>query len=470
LNTTQAAIRKVAAKTPMLDPEDVGSMADRYAATRGKLDGLRTLIRHRSRFYRYTGVHFGVSSDEAVRADVWGFLRGARCHKGGATKPLKPTAAMVTGVVDALRAECLVADEVEPPAWIGGGDAQRPAVAELVPVDNGVLHLPARTLLPATPALFTTDRLPVAFDPAAAPPARWLRFLAELWPDDPESITVLQRWIGYLLTRDCRLQKALLLVGPARSGKGTIAGVIGALLGPENVAGPSLVSLGETFGLAPLVGRRVAIVGDGHMAIRADRGSLAETVKLVSADDPVTVNRKHLPQQTMRLGVKLMVLANELPQFDDSSGALASRFVVLRMTNSFLGREDSGLADNLRAELPGILNWAVQGWHDLRRAGRLTQPKSASAHVAMLYNLASPMLAFVGERCETDSAYTVPKTAILDDYKRWAKRRGLPDLADSVFFRNLLAAKPGLTSSRRTGEHGQRVNCLGGIRLKAEAD
>ena len=47
--------------------------------------------------------------------------------------------------------------------------------------------------------------------------------------------------MGYLLTSDTRLQKILILVGPKRSGKGTIARVIRGLIGDENVDLPDAI-------------------------------------------------------------------------------------------------------------------------------------------------------------------------------------------------------------------------------------
>src|SRR5690606_18483898 len=101
---------------------------------------------------------------------------------------------------------------------------------------------------------FATSALGVDFDPHAAEPERWLAFLRQLWPEDNDSIRLLQEWTGYLLTPDTRQQKALLLVGPKRSGKGTIARVHTALLGNASVANPTLASLGTNFGLWPLIG------------------------------------------------------------------------------------------------------------------------------------------------------------------------------------------------------------------------
>ena len=75
-----------------------------------------------------------------------------------------------------------------------------------------------------------------------------MRFLDELWGDDEESKSTLQELFGYLLSGDARQQKLFMLVGPKRSGKGTIARVLGGLLGQRNVAGPTLSSLSTNFG------------------------------------------------------------------------------------------------------------------------------------------------------------------------------------------------------------------------------
>ncbi len=72
-----------------------------------------------------------------------------------------------------------------------------------------------------------------------------------------------------------------------------------------------------------------------------------------------------------------MLISNELPWLTDASGALVSRLVILRFTESFYGREDQGLFDRLVAELPGILLWAMEGWRRLRERGHFVQPKTA---------------------------------------------------------------------------------------------
>jgi putative DNA primase/helicase len=82
--------------------------------------------------------------------------------------------------------------------------------------------------------------VPFPYDPEAPSPKRWLAFLKELWADDQDSIATLQEFFGYVLSGRTDLHKILLLIGPARSGKGTIARILSALMGNGNVTGPTL--------------------------------------------------------------------------------------------------------------------------------------------------------------------------------------------------------------------------------------
>jgi len=82
------------------------------------------------------------------------------------------------------------------------------------------------------------------------------------------------------------------------------------------------------------------------------------------------VDRKHQEPVTGKLLTRLMILTNELPRLGDASGALSGRMIVLRMSESFYGREDIALTDKLLAERPGILLWAIEGWRRLRERGR----------------------------------------------------------------------------------------------------
>lgn len=103
-------------------------------------------------------------------------------------------------------------------------------------------------------------------DPDATEPSNWHQFLKSVWPDDPGLIGTLQEVFGYLLASDTSQQKIFMMVGPKRSGKGTIARVLTALLGQGNVSAPTLASMSTNFGLWPLIGKSLAVISDARLS------------------------------------------------------------------------------------------------------------------------------------------------------------------------------------------------------------
>src|SRR5229473_123910 len=265
-------------------------------------------------------------------------------------------------------------DAVEPPAWLG--DEPEGISGNVIATTSGLLDAAGRELHNLTPAYFNLTSVAIAYDPLAPVPAAWLKFLGELWPDDPESISTLQECFGYVISGSNAQQKIVLLVGPKRSGKGTIAKALRELVGKGNHAAPTLSSLKERFGLQSLIGKSLAIISDARKAKEA--GVVVERLLSISGDDEIDVDRKNKDIWTGRLGARFIVLSNEVPQLEDASAAIADRFIIIPLSNSFLGREDTGLFEKLRPELPGILNWALDGLDRLGKRGRLIAPGSAA--------------------------------------------------------------------------------------------
>ncbi len=179
-------------------------------------------------------------------------------------KAIKVTRRLVADMAQALASLTCINQEVEPPFSIdprtGDPDPMKVMIAA-----NGIVDLSdddRRVLRSHSPRLFSTFALPYQYDPAAAEPSAWNKFLSELWPDDPASIRELQKWFGYVLTPDIDHQKILLLIGAPRSGRSTIRDVMSAVVGRRNVAATSAVALADRFGLEPLLGKTLAVLGD----------------------------------------------------------------------------------------------------------------------------------------------------------------------------------------------------------------
>jgi len=369
----------------------------------------------------------------------------------------------VNKVLDALEGVAhRPADTMTAQTWLEGGG---PPPSELLACRTGLVHVPTGELLPPTPRFFTRNTLDLEYDPDAPEPEQWLAFVAQVFPDSAAA-ELLQDWFGYLLLPDTSQEKMLLLIGPPRSGKGTIQKVLTALVGRSNVCAPSVKALGTGFGLQPLIGKTVAFLSDMRLGGMADGDAIAETLLRITGRDDMTIDRKHKEAWEGRLSTRFVVSSNVLPKLPDASPALPNRFSVLRMQQSFLGREDPGLAERLMAELPGILLWALQGWRRLRDRGRFILPGASEEAVQELLHLGSEVAAFVHERCEEGPGREVEKDRLYAVYREWCDRTGRKPKNDAAFATELYAATSNRVSPRRPSRGGERVNVYSGITLR----
>ncbi len=242
---------------------------------------------------------------------------------------------VIAAVLDSLRVQTEVAAEKDAPCWLDddlellGEIVEPPAAPEdVIATRNGLVDVRAfldgrPRLLPATPKFFCTAAVDFEFAAKGKKPTRWLTFLKELWPNDQASVETLQEWAGYVVMRRTELQKILMVLGPPRAGKGTIAKVLTALASPASTAAPKLSDFAQQFGLAPLIDKTLAIIPDARLSNRHDQATIVERLLSISGEDCVTIDRKYRDPITVKLATRITLFTNELPSWDDTAGALS---------------------------------------------------------------------------------------------------------------------------------------------------
>ncbi|TWT86682.1 hypothetical protein Mal64_35110 [Pseudobythopirellula maris] len=443
-----------------IDPSDVARMFLK-SLTVDELPRLRFWL---GEFWHWSGYSYHKTPDHDLRAKLVEymdreFLGVKRGH--------------VSDVLEHLKSQTLLPAHRTAPCWLDLPDAKRPDPSECVATRSGIVHLPAfvdgssNHLIPATPRYFSTVAADYAFDPKAPMPKHWQAFLGSLWANDPHSIQTLQEWFGYCLTADTRQQKALLVIGPKRSGKGTIARVLSGLIGEGNVAGPTLSSIATNFGIWPLIGKPLAIISDARFSSRLDSAVVVERLLSITGEDRQTIDRKNMQPIECKLPTRFMILTNELPRLRDSSGAFASRFIVLNTPVSHFGAEDHGLTDRLLGELPGIFCWAAAGWARLRAQGRFTVPQSTEGLVSQLADLSSPISAFVRDACVVGADERVKANDLFKAWKDWCEEANQKPGDAPRFGRDLSANVPSVTRIRGR-EGNERPYLYTGIGLDSD--
>jgi putative DNA primase/helicase len=436
-------------------------VSERYRSRAGTL-----LLRSwRGSWWAHSGTHWVEVEPSKVRAMAYAFTEHATylddTKKGPEVKPWAPNRYKVADLLDALAAVTHLDEDAHPPTWLDAPTGVPPA-RELVSTANGLLHVGTRRLMTHDPRLFNNVSVPFDYDPGADEPTRWHTFLDDLWPGDADSIAALQEFFGYVISGRTDLHKILLLIGPTRAGKGVLARVLKALVGRGNYAGPTLASLGTNFGLQPLIGKPLAIVSDARLG-RQNVNQVVERLLSISGEDMLTIDRKYQEPWTGTLPTRFLVISNELPRFGDASGAIANRFVVLTLSQSWLGRENTGLTDELTGELPGILNWSLDGLERLQPRGRFTEPATSADAIVALQDLVSPVAAFVRDRCER-GLYEIGCKVLYDEWKVWADDNGHRAGSVQTFGRDLRAVIPALKTSQPR-DAGDRIRRYVGLRL-----
>ncbi|OOG47027.1 phage/plasmid primase, P4 family [Rhodanobacter sp. C01] len=264
------------------------------------------------------------------------------------------------------------------------------------------------------------------YDKNAPEPKRWIAFLEELFGDKADEIALLQEWFGYVLSGDRWAQKALMLIGPKRAGKGTIGEVLRRLLGKSMVSSPAINAIGERFGLQDSINKRLLLVSDARLSSKKDTMAVVENLLRIVGNDPVMVDRKGKEPITDQLGVRVMMLSNEMPQLADSSDAVSSRFLILKLSRSFFDHEEHDLLDKLIDELPGIALWAMEGYQRLRGWGRFDEPESSKQARQDWYETGTPLAEFVADYCVLEPDKKVAPTYFTEKYNVWRQQRKMP--------------------------------------------
>ena len=430
------------------------------------------IVHYADEFYVYVLTHYEIIEESTVRSKLYAFLdKCKKSGKKGEIVPFNPTPASVSAAMDAVKAITHLANHpnTKPPIWLEDYAPNKPEASNLISLNNGLFHLKDSLILPHSLGFFTQNALPFDYNPLAQCP-RWIQFLNDLWPDDQESIDCLQEMFGYIISGDTRQQKFFNLIGPRRSGKGTINKVLVSLLGQHNTVAPQLEELCDTFGLQPWLGKLLASFTDARAPERNRSAVVSQLLRIVGGDT-ITVNRKNKESWNGYLPTRIVIYSNEALQLTENSNALTGRMIVLKMTNTFYGKEDADLATKLETELNGIFNWALVGMtRRLERGGYFLQPQTGVEYLELMQEIGNPMGTFAEDALEFDPLSFVLKDDLFNCYKHWALKKGMAVGTDLAFKRRFLAStQEHRVKADLVRNGGDRQHIYRGVRLNEKA-
>ena len=332
----------------------------------------------------------------------------------------------------------------------------------LLGVRNGVINLQTGDLRPANPGLLITKQAGAAFDPLAECP-RWRQLLAEVL-EDADRIEWVQRWAGYMLTGHVREELAVFALGTGANGKSTVADVLRSLVGEYGArVAPAVLTRGAdqeaARHIASLEGRRLALVSELDAAAVWSDGRFKELV----SDEEVAGRRLYAEAHSFRPAHKLFVAANHAPGALDHSDGMWRRIALLEFKRTIPAkRRDTALREKLLAELPGILNWALDGCLRWAMVGLRPLPASMQEATDHYRDDTDVLGEWLEACCKRGRGLEAPVGDLHESYSHWLLRAGMKPVARPQFGR-LLSAR-GVRAGRKTA----RARYYVGLRLKDE--
>jgi putative DNA primase/helicase len=346
------------------------------------------------------------------------------------------------------------------------GYAKLDAHPWLLNVLNGTIDLRTGELLPHDRGELLTQVTAIEYDPDAKCPT-WRAFLSTAMRDSAIMTLFLQRLVGYTLTGTTQEHVLVFHYGHTGSnGKSTFLATIRTLMGEYACTAPRTLLFEPRAGaephpteLARLYAKRLATCAEVPEGVE-----LAEAkVKDLTGGDVISVRRMSENFWDLTPTHTLHAAGNHKPTIRGTDGGIWRRVKLVPWTVEIaVEHQDKELGAKLRAELPGILAWAVEGCLEWLRCG-LAEPDEVKV-ASKEYRVESDVLgAFLDAHCVFGPVERSTCKQVRASYERWCEEMGHKPVGARTLARRL--RERGAADAMVRGD-GRPVHGWAGVRLR----
>ena len=305
---------------------------------------------------------------------------------------------------------------------------------------NGTLDLRTGKLKPHDRADLITKMAPVEYDSAAQCPV-WLSFLDRIMGGDQSMVAFLQKVIGYSLTGDVTEKALFVFHGEGNNGKTTLLETVRRMLG--DYAGMMEIDVlmrnaqdsAKERANAELVGKRFVTSSETEEGQRLNESR----IKQLTGTGTLQGRKIYGSPFAFDPQFKLFMDANHKPVIRGDDIAIWSRIRLVSFAVSIpKQQQDRKLGEKLKAELPGILAWAIQGCLKWQREG-LSSPAAVERAVEQYQTEMDVVADFIADRCVVGPEHRVPFSALYQAFTNWCSGLGEAPISDKNFAQHLTA-------------------------------
>ena len=292
---------------------------------------------------------------------------------------------------------------------------------------NGTLEIETGTFRDFSQADYCSIIMDYDYDPEAKCP-QWEQFIEDVTDEEPRRAENLQFIAGYTLFSDCRHQKVFILVGNGGNGKSVYLEIIQKLFGNNNVTHVEPTGLAKEFERIRLKDSLLNIGSD----INSDfsKGEVREWLLKVADGTSIQACFKGMNHIDFIPRCKLVYACNALPTAEIING-LNRRMQFIDFPCQYVEtpdpkkpkqkQRDINVVKKLLTELPGIFNWAYEGYKLLSKVGYFTDTPEQQTLMQQFEQTSNPVLVFCEDR---DFHGTISRDDIYYWYTLWCEETG----------------------------------------------
>lgn len=343
---------------------------------------------------------------------------------------------------------------------------------DLLTVKNGVINLRTGELLDFNPNYKLTQCVKVDYNPEAAKPTRFLKFLNEIFANNTELVNYVLRVLGYAITGEVGESKFFIAHGSGANGKSLLFNLMNYLFGNygSNISRSTFMQKrnedGPNPGIMKVRKNRLVIANELHKEDKLDTA----LVKALTGGKGETICARELygASQEFMIQFKLFFVTNYLPSFDWFDQAILRRAVLIPFHVTIPPeKQDFELLDKLKEESEGILALLVKEAGNYYKYGLGNTPEAVKAALEDVITLECPLKAFMNEKVTVTHDFNdrVQASEFYVNLKDWCIEHGIEscDIPTLTYVGNTIARMSGIRrikekSSKHTFYLGMKLN------------
>lgn len=257
---------------------------------------------------------------------------------------------------------------------------------------------------------------------------RFKKFLEEVivlpsLEPDYDTIDLVQQMFGYYLMDALKPEVVFFLVGEGANGKSQLVKLLKEMIGHDYSSSFSIQNLTTNrFSAVNLIGKKVNLCSEEE-----SKHMKSDKFKAMVTHDMIECEKKYGAKMIcFEPRTKFLFATNNMPGFDSIGVAIKRRVKIIKFFREIPEEaQDKSLFDKLLKELPGIIEWAIEGAKKLiENDYKFVETKNLQDAYSEFEEVVSSPVQFLRENYVESEGGFIPNDELYEHYRDWCINNG----------------------------------------------